>query len=174
MSLAVVGYPQLAEEDAEWIRSIRTQHEQLSHGALDPHFTLVFPQSIVTESQLAEHVRKQLAGCHAIQFVLRSSILIKDDSSDSYFVLLVPDEGFGSIVRLHDKLYTGILAPALRLDIPFIPHITVGYSPDAQAYKMLVDILNQVEFAIRGEVSGLDIIRKDVDKVWTIEHFHFG
>src|SRR5205814_10434354 len=103
MSLAIVGYPQLAQQDAELIRSIRTQHQQLSHSAIAPHFTLVFPQSIISESQLAEHVRKQLAGCHAIQFVLRSSILVKDDSSDSYFVLLVPDEGLSSIVKLHDK-----------------------------------------------------------------------
>ena len=174
MSLAIVGYPQLAQEDTEWIRSIRTQHEQLSHSALAPHFTLVFPLATVSESQLADYLKQQLAGCHGIQFVLRSSILVKDDSGDSYFVLLVPDEGFSSIVKLHDKLYTGILAPALRLDIPYIPHITVGYSPDAQACKMLVDTLNQEEFAIRGEISGLDLIRKDADKVWTIEHFHFG
>jgi 2'-5' RNA ligase len=172
MSLVVVAYPQLAQEDAEWIRSIRTQHEQLSHNALAPHFTLVFPLSTVSESQLASHVKEQLAGCCAIEFVLRSSILVKDDSGDRYFVLLVPDEGFSSIVKLHDKLYTGILAPALRLDIPFIPHITVGYSPDAQACKMLVATLNQEELAIRGEISGLDLISKEADKVWTVEHFH--
>src|SRR5437899_7882121 len=43
----LVGYPQLAPDEAEWIRSIRTRHEQLSHSALAPHFTLVFPLSTV-------------------------------------------------------------------------------------------------------------------------------
>src|SRR5438874_242296 len=126
MSLLVIGYPKLARVDSEWIGSIREQNDYLSHSLLPPHFTFVFPLTTITESELAEHLKKQLAGCNRIPFVLRCSILVKDDSGEDYYVLLVPDEGFSSIVKLHDRLYTGILAPALRLDIPFIPHITIG------------------------------------------------
>jgi 2'-5' RNA ligase len=173
MPLLVVGFPELAPEDAGWIRSIREQDKRLGYSILAPHFTVVFPLSTVSENQLAGHIGKQLAGCRGIEFVLRSSLLVKDDSSDDYYVLLVPDEGFGSIVKLHDKLYRGMLAPALRLDIPFIPHITVGYSADTQACKALVDSINQEEFAIKGKISGLDLIKKEADRVWTVKHFPF-
>lgn len=63
------------------------------------------------------------------------------------FVLLVQDEGFSEVVRLHDKLYTVILALELRLDIPFYPHIGIGSSTDVLACKRLADDL-KMKFAL--------------------------
>jgi hypothetical protein len=41
-----------------------------------------------------------------------------DDEDETAYVFSVPDEGFSAVSILHDRLYTGILAPFLRLDIP--------------------------------------------------------
>ena len=48
-----------------------------------------------------------------------------DEDRDTAFVFLVPDEGHARISLLHDRLYRGRLAPYLRLDVPFTPHINI-------------------------------------------------
>src|SRR4051794_24709605 len=128
MTLLVVAYPVLSAQDAAWLQAIRQQHGELEHSALSPHFTFVFPLSTIAEDNLRAHVKAQAGGYGRIEFTLRSSLLVKDDAMERYYVMLAPDEGFSRIVKLHDRLYTGLLADSLRLDIAFIPHITIGYA----------------------------------------------
>lgn len=73
---------------------------------------------------------------------MRCAIVVKDALSDNTHTFLTPDEGFREIVKLHDHLYRGALANELRLDIPFIPHITVAISPDANVCKRIADDIN--------------------------------
>jgi 2'-5' RNA ligase len=174
MSLLVIGYPDIRREDTGWIIGLRQRHPQLHHSTIDPHFTFIFPLDSVDEDQLAQHIRDQLAGFSPISFVLRCCMLVKNDSDENYFVLLIPDEGFSSIVKVHDRLYTGILASELRLDIPFIPHITLGYSSDAQYCRAIVQDLNKEQFEIKGTIFSLDLVKKDADKAWAVERFSIG
>jgi hypothetical protein len=55
------------------------------------------------------------------------------DESGSY-VFLVPDEGSGALSLLHDRLYSGLLA-SLRIDLPYVPHITIGRCSERQKAK---------------------------------------
>jgi hypothetical protein len=82
---------------------------------------------------------------------------------------LVPDEGYSQFVKLHDRLYTGPLAPELRLDLPFIPHITVANSGDPHACKRVAETLNAQDFAIGGQVETLDVVWYDGTRVATVE-----
>lgn len=168
MQLLVVGYPAVGDRDARWIYSLQDDG-RLEHSTLPPHFTFVFPVSTIEENELRRHVRAQAQGYGTISFALRSSLIAKDDSIERYYVLLVPDEGFGRIVKLHDRLYSGLLAPALRLDIAFIPHITIGYAEDAQPCKAIVDSLNSKAFEIQGEIPRLDIVMKEADAFHSLE-----
>ena len=174
MSLLVVSYPEIAHRHAEWIEAVRQRHSFLTHSVLAPHVTFVFPLHNVPEDELLAHVGLVTAGQPRIRFVLRISMLVKDDSSDNYYVLLAPDEGFSDIVRLHDKLYTGMLTPMLRLDLPFIPHITVGGSPDVLGCKSVVDVLNAENFAIEGGIAYLDVVSKEAETVRTVKRFALG
>jgi hypothetical protein len=70
----------------------------------------------------------------------------------------VPDDGYSQIVKLHDKLYSGLLAAEHRLDIDFIPHIGIGTSPDRYECKRMADEWNKKDFNIRGRISKLTII----------------
>jgi hypothetical protein len=81
----------------------------------------------------------------------------------------VPDEGHSDIVKLHDRLYEGELAPHLRLDIPFIPHIGIANAIDPKACKELADDLNGREFVVEGSIEALDVVSYDGEKVTTIE-----
>ncbi|HVG00085.1 MAG TPA: hypothetical protein VND68_09625, partial [Chloroflexia bacterium] len=107
MSLLVVSYPDMPQQSSDWIAGIRRQYPGLRSSVLAPHFTFVFPTSDVGESDFVTHVVGCAAGVRRLAFMLRSSLLVKDDSGDTYYVLLVPDEGFSGVVKLHDKLYTG-------------------------------------------------------------------
>ena len=44
---------------------------------------------------------------------------------------LVPDLGRGEITALHDRLYTGPMAPHLRRDTHFVAHMTIGHAAEA-------------------------------------------
>ena len=72
------------------------------------------------------------------------------------------------MVKLHDRLYTGPFAAELRLDIPFIPHLTVGNAAEAQACKRLADDLNARGVSIHGGIATLDVARYEGGRVESI------
>jgi len=169
MALLVLAYPRLAPTDFEWIQKIRAQHDERYFHVVAPHFTLVFPVQAMEERALIDHLARQIAGAGPIAFVSRCAIVVEDHSKAFSHVFLVPDQGLGDVVKLHDRLYTGILAPELRLDIPFIPHIGIGNSADAPACKRLADELNARGFRLEGRIDALDIVCYENDHVHTIE-----
>ena len=50
MAIALVAYPNMADEQYQWIDSIRSKHPELEYTPIDPHFTLVFPISDAYQS----------------------------------------------------------------------------------------------------------------------------
>jgi hypothetical protein len=155
--LVVLSYPDIPASDLDWIQAVRAEHDAYYYGVVGAHFTFVFPTSAVDEDTLVRHVRRQVQGVGSIPFVVRCAVVHKDLTSELTHVFLVPDEGFSGIVRLHDRLYRGLLAPELRLDLTFMPHIGVGNSTDPLACKALADNLNEQDFEIRGTVSELTV-----------------
>lgn len=173
MSLCVVNYPTISQEDLAWIQSVRELHDPLFFDVVAPHFTLIFPTEAVDESALTEHVVKTTADVHAFDFTLRCAIIGDADFLEHAHAFLIPDEGFSDIVRLHDRLYTGRLAGELRLDLPYLPHIGVACTRDLKECKAIVDQLNEQNFEIRGRFESLDVIGYDGVKVWSIEKVPF-
>jgi 2'-5' RNA ligase len=167
-SLLVVNYPTLAAADLEKIQSVRRHHDVLYGDVVAPHFTLVFPVFNLDEKSFIDHVKQVTQSIPAFDFVIRCATLGDDAFSDYTHVFLVPDEGHSRIVRLHDQLYTGILVPELRLDIPFIPHIGIANNRDPQVCKTVVDDWNTTHFEMRGKVQQLDVIWYENNQVGTI------
>jgi 2'-5' RNA ligase len=168
-NLLVVNYPTISANDFAWIQEIRQQEDELNFSAIDPHFTLVFPIIEIDRSTFVSHVNQSLEGIKSFEFTLRCAVLSNDAFSKYTHVFLVPDEGYSNIVKLHDRLYTGIIANELRLDIPFIPHIGIANSLDPHHCKRLVDRLNSQQFEIRGRFDQLNVISNQGDLVETIE-----
>jgi hypothetical protein len=83
------------------------------------------------------------------------------------------DEGRDRVVRLHDELYSGSLRGFQRLDLPFDPHIAIGFfgigpydfldpqpiDLDAEAYRRAVE---------RAEALEMDTWRR-IDRVTIVE-----
>jgi hypothetical protein len=173
-SLLVVNYPTLSAGALEKIQSVRQQHDLLYYDVVAPHFTLVFPVVDRDEKSFIAHVDQVTRSIPSFDFVIRCTALGDDAFSGYAYVLLVPDEGYSRIVRLHDRLYTGILASELRLDIPFIPHIGIANDLDPQVCKTIVDHLNATDFEICGKVQRLDVIWYEKNQVGTIAQFELA
>ena len=167
--LVVIAYPSLSPRDLDWIQDFRSKHDRLYFDILKPHFTFVFPQSGVAEAEFAAHVREKSAAFPKIEFTLRCAAVWDNAMIPYWHVFLVPDEGFSAVVKLHDRLYEGVLAPELRLDIPFIPHIGIASSRDATACKALADQVNALGLSITGTIDALDVATLGNEGVKTIE-----
>ncbi len=173
MALLALSYPELAEPDRQWIQAIRRTHDPL-YGVVAPHFTLLFPTTAWSPELLHAHLRRQVQGHLPIAFTLCCAIVIKDALSDQTQTFLVPDQGFSAIVKLHDALYAGDLAGELRLDIPFIPHITVASSHDPAVCKELADAINRQNIMIAGTLRLIDMVQYANRTVTTLEQFPLG
>ncbi len=92
------------------------------------HLTLVFPvPASIGVDVLRSHVQRVAAATASFDIRLRGVQL----TADHRIFLLVRD-GTEDVVGLHDALYTGILRPHLRSDIPFVPHVTLGLFTERQ------------------------------------------
>jgi 2'-5' RNA ligase len=169
LSLLVLAYPKLKIEDFDRIQDIRKKHDTRYYNAVNPHFTIVFPVFKLEKNKFSEAVSKVAAGINKISFILECAVIVKDSFSDYTDIFLVPDKGYSYIVKLHDKLYSGILKNKLRLDIPFIPHIGVGgYTSPAES-KAVADDLNKSNFIIEGIIDKLDIVNYNYPEIETIK-----
>jgi 2'-5' RNA ligase len=157
MPLCVVAYPEVNVDDSAWIQTIRCEFDP-QYNRIDPHFTLVFPTHTVETETVEAHLRAAVAGIAPFHFALRCALPIKDSFSAQTHLFLVPDEGFSDLVRLHSRLYTGPLKAHLRLDIPYIPHITIGVFVHAEECKEAADTLNAQSFAVAGRIERLSLL----------------
>ena len=155
--LAVVNYPHLGEHDQKFIDFYRKAND-VYYDLIPAHFSFVFPVFDMEKKEFMAEVRKQATGFPTIEYKLRCAIRNNDRTSDYWHVLLVPDQGFSEIVKLHSKLYSGLFKPYERLDLDFIPHMGIANSKDPKECKRMVDEVNAMEIDIRGTIEQLDIV----------------
>ncbi len=126
----VLAYPELSAEDRNWIDSFRKEHDHLFYGTVDPHFTLVFPTFGISCEDFENEILEKVRDIKGFDFTVRCAVLNNDRLSEYCHIFLAPDEGNSGIVKLHDRLYSGILRPTLRLDVDFCSHIGIGSYTD--------------------------------------------
>ena len=167
-------YPTLSVEDGAFIQAYRKKYDLSFVDVVSHHFTIAFGLSEIDSEVYINHVRQIAEHTKRIRFSCRYAMLGKDDFNDNYHVFLVPDEGFSEIALLHDKVYAGPLEAYLRLDIPYIPHITIATIPDCNKVKMLCDELNGIDLAITGSLDGITIGHYDGSFVHDLETIKFA
>jgi hypothetical protein len=118
VSHAIVCYPEI---DTERIELFRKKHDP-TYKLIRAHITVVFgvDQSVSVKS-LSDHVRMVLERWRSFDIELGGFA-----KSWDHWLFLTLTRGNEKVTRLHDELYEGILAPYLRRDIQFIPHIGLG------------------------------------------------
>tara|TARA_R110002049_G_scaffold61475_5_gene163808 strand:+ start:2304 stop:2828 length:525 start_codon:yes stop_codon:yes gene_type:complete len=171
--LYTLCYPTLSDDDHEFVRSFRREHDLPFRDVVEHHFTIVFGISDIPMQNYAEHVRTKLLDQRNIDFVCRYAMLGDDAESDDFYVFLTPDEGLSDICRVHDKLYTGEFEKFHRVEIPYIPHIGIATMPDAGKIQSLCDELNAGSFSIAGKLESATICEYDGTKVVDLERVEF-
>jgi hypothetical protein len=178
MGLLVTGHPILEPGDREWIQALRRQYDP-NYLLIEPHFTLIFEISDIGPDELAAHIRPICQASPKIEFNLNSAKAISGKDEEDRYLFLVPDEGYSTIMSLHDRLYAGDLKIHLRSDIPYIPHITAGVFKDINSCEKTADRINLKKFSIRGTVENLDIISAKFssagqERLETVERISLG
>ena len=166
--LAVASYPQISSEDQQWIQTYRKDHD-IYFDLIPPHFSLVFPTYGFQPESFIQEIRKQARDQPSIEFEIRCAIRNNDLTNDYWHVLLVPDQGFGQMVKLHNRLYQGLLSHTERLDIDFIPHLAIGNTKDPQECKAMVEGINAQDIDIKGVIHTIDVLAYKNQKLSTIQ-----
>jgi 2'-5' RNA ligase len=136
------------------VERFRARHDPLA-AALPPHVTLVFPfASSLGAIQVAAHVRRVTARWPALPVRFEGLSHFHAD-----WVYLRVGRGHAAAVELHDRLYRGALAPFLRRDLPYEPHLTIGRATPAHDAGALMDA---------ARAAGLDRPRDDVMRTLTL------
>ena len=118
MYFALVYYPHIAHEG---FQAFRHRYEPYSE-LLPEHVPFVFPvPEDIGREELEAHIEEVVNTCKP--FDVHFCTLEK---TWDHWLYLGAKEGHDAVVDLHDKLYTGILSPYLREDLPFYPHIGLG------------------------------------------------
>lgn len=154
MLRTIMIFPQL--QNMEIIDEIRNRYDPLSK-LVRPHITLVFPfESEMTTEELEEKLTSSLKNVGPFELVLHGF----SKSSGGYLFLDI-EKGKHVIEAIHDDLYSNHFNE-FYLDIPYIPHMTVGKLDSQQelnaAYKSVKDIdvsfqaiVNKVSVEMIGE-----------------------
>jgi 2'-5' RNA ligase len=167
-ALYVAAFPKLNLSSLAWIAKIRKKVDPL-FGIVAPHVTLFFPCTDVSSTTLKSHLSKKVIGrIRPFRLVFRSALVIPPSvpNKDSY-LFLVPDEGFSEVLRLHDSIYSGVLARYHRKDIPFIPHMTVGVIRSLEEAHTFARRLNEQKFEIHTQIKTIEIKEINDDRTRT-------
>jgi len=155
--LLTVCYPEIAPRARAFVSEFRRRYDAPRHERIQAHFTIVFGCTALGLDEYTSHVAAVAKASRPINFSCKYAMLGNDDQSEVAYVFLVPDEGNAEISLLHDRLYTGLLRPYLRLDLPYIPHITIGTTASREEAKQLCDELNRIGVSIEGSLLRLTV-----------------
>jgi 2'-5' RNA ligase len=150
--LYTVAFPTLGDEDARFIAGIRAARDRQA-GVLGPHFTLLFGCDALDETSYIDHVRAIAAATPAFAFTCFEAA--PDDDAGRGYAYLLPDLGRTELTTLHDRLYTGPMAPHLRRDRHFVAHMTIGHAAGFDAAALLCDELNAGGINVAGSIDAL-------------------
>jgi 2'-5' RNA ligase len=120
MEFAIIAFP--AIECADLVASVRRRFDPLD-GLLAAHVTLVFPFSEPgVEHTLERHVADAIAGLDPFDITLDPPTSI-----DANYIVMELSAGADRFAHMHDRLYSGMLAPHRSTSHSYRPHVTVGH-----------------------------------------------
>ena len=165
MIFALIHTPTL---DNAQIQAFRRKYDP-QVDLIAPHITVIFPLPVsIGEDILIHHIKSVLA--HWKPFPIHLEGVYRSD--DDYIYLLV-QEGKDNLTRLHDEIYTGLLTPYLRADIPYIPHVTLGIlTSNIKDQERIQQEAKQLGVDYRGVLDKFHLVKINDDRsriVWTKE-----
>ncbi|HEY9115713.1 MAG TPA: 2'-5' RNA ligase family protein [Bacteroidales bacterium] len=182
MYYALLYYPRILNDGFHAFRNKYEPYAKL----LAEHIPFVYPvPEKIGWKALENHIWKVLSHWEPFFIHISGHQLTWDN-----WLIMTVKEGEENIYKLHDELYTGILTPHLRVDLPYIPHIAMGlfskenYDTDNPTFQSTLDenkyqkALSEVEemqmdFWRTIESLTLVKVNEHYTKCWDIEEFRF-
>ena len=156
--------------DQALVDQIRKQHDP-DYRKISPHFTLLFGCNDVDQKAYLKHIERLAETTEAFKFKARRVTVGVDYFNSTGYAFLVVDEGNSNLHSLHDLLYSGALSAHQRLDLPYIPHITLGKCKSLQDAKTLCKSLNEEKIFISGEIASLSVVAEENGKVTQLAQY---
>lgn len=180
MFYALVYYPQI---DHQGFQAFRRKYEPYS-ALLPEHLPVVFPvPESIGYKNLVDHIEKVLE-----KWTLFDIHISGHTKTWDHWLMLLLQEGNKKTIRLHDDLYTELLAPHLREDLHYLPHIGLGHfskeaydfnNPTAEleldkaSYEQALSEVQALNLDFWRTVDTLTLVKvnKDFTKCWNIMEF---
>jgi 2'-5' RNA ligase len=143
-------------------------HDPL-YPVVKPHFTCIFPTSQVTVEEFTGHVLSKVIGRESISFSLDKASVHEDFTKENSYVFLVPGKGFAEMIALYDCLNEELPGKREPIPGPFLPHITIGKTPDKSACDQIAAGWNSNHEIIQGKIDVLEIIQFGNQQVKTLK-----
>ena len=166
MYLALVYYPPIENKD---FLEFRETYEPF-HALLPPHVPFIFPlEESFGMEKLKEHILTILDGWNSFEMHF-----CKLKKTWDHWLFLGAKKGNKKAVRLHDELYSGELLPYLREDLPYTPHIGLGFfgteaydfqhptaelTLDKKRYKQAKKEFKALNFELWCQIDKLTLVR---------------
>jgi 2'-5' RNA ligase len=132
---AVVWFPPFPGDSG--VENFRREYDPVA-GDVPAHLTFVFPFSTtLTSVQVASHVKRIVCKWPPLPVGFRDVEGLLDT-----FVLLMVRERDEAVTHLHDKLYEGVMAPHLKRELTYTPHVTLGRCKEAIDFAPMYDAAN--------------------------------
>lgn len=161
MKRAIILFPSF---DIIIIKSIREKYDPLAN-CIAPHITIVFPfESDISTDDLKSHFNKVLEGMKKFNVQLKD---FTGDFREGYLFLNVK-KGNDNIIKLHDKLYSGILENFLFRKVTYCPHLTVGRFHQQIEFDKALDELSCYDESFETVIDKIYIENIDITEHSTI------
>ena len=164
MVYALVHYPAI---DTRHIDALRRKYDP-QVDLISPHITLLFPvPDSIGESSLVSHLEHVLSHSPSFPIHLRGL-----EQSADHYLFLVLQEGRAEVIHLHDRIYTGVLAPYLRTDLPYVPHVTLGAFDDGELCSQALGDVERDRLNYECVLDRLHLVKINEDRsliVWSKE-----
>lgn len=160
--LVIFSKLNISAYDHAWIEAIRVRHDP-QQQMVDPHFTFVFPFEGLSSDEVFGHAQTVANEASPIRFRLAQAAAVRDPLSPRSHLFLLPTEGAPAMHILHDRLYSGVLAPKLHPTVIYTPHVTVGAFAEHQDAERTSATLGAVD--IWGALNSIQIADFDGTRV---------
>ncbi|MGL4911851.1 MAG: 2'-5' RNA ligase family protein [Romboutsia sp.] len=154
-------------DNIEMINEIRCKYDPLANH-VQPHITLVFPfDSDIATPDLKEHMYNVLKDFSSFEILLST---ITPTYSFGRYLFLNIKKGNSEIIKMHERLYTGILGdyyPKWLCQENFLPHMTVGSFEDDESFKIGINDVENIQDEFKTVVNeiSVEIIDENEDSI---------
>lgn len=153
---SIVCFPQNLPSE---IAKFRSKFDPKS-DLIQPHITLVFPFAYENEDHIQTHIIDTLKLCEPFDV----EVSTYNKSLDDYLYLIF-SSGNNEICSLHDRLYQNRLSQFFKPEIPYEPHLTIGYFRSSQgifmekAYEQAMDDIQIIPKRFSIEFDSISLVR---------------